>query len=128
MMGNLKPLISFIEGVVPFNDIKKLGFYLEECKRMNISILGPDINESFMHYSVNKSGKIRFGLGAIKGVGASAAEYIISQRKEKGNYKNLFDFEVLYFPTAFRPYCPTFEELSPLTNHPHYHPHYRNSS
>jgi len=74
------------------NDIKKLGFYLEECKRMRISILGPDINESFMHYSVNKSGKIRFGLGAIKGVGASAAEYIISQRKEKGNYQNLFDF------------------------------------
>ena len=74
------------------NDIKKLGFYLEECKRMNISILGPDINESSMNYSVNESGKIRFGLGAIKGVGSSAAEYIINERKKSGNYKDLFDF------------------------------------
>ena len=59
---------------------------------MGIKVLGPDINESFMNYSVNKSGKIRFGLGAIKGVGSSAAEYIISERKKNGYYKDLFGF------------------------------------
>ena len=74
------------------NDIKKLGFYLEECKRMSISILGPDINESFMQYSVNSSGQIRFGLEAIKGVGSAAAEFIINERKKNGNYADIFDF------------------------------------
>ena len=65
------------------NDISKLSFYLEECKTMGISILGPDVNESDMNYSVNKDGHIRFGLGAIKGVGSSAAEYIINERNKK---------------------------------------------
>ena len=74
------------------NDISKLSFYLEECKTMGISILGPDVNESDMNYSVNKEGHIRFGLGAIKGVGSSAAEYIINERNKKGVYKDLFDF------------------------------------
>ena len=74
------------------NDIKKLGFYLEECKRMGISILGPDVNESFMQYSVNKSGEIRFGLEAIKGVGSAAADFIIDERKNNGNYIDIFDF------------------------------------
>ena len=74
------------------NDITKLSFYLEECKTMGISILGPDVNESNMRYSVNKQGNIRFGLGAIKGVGSSAAEFIINERKNKGPYNDLFDF------------------------------------
>ena len=74
------------------NDISKLSFYLEECKTMGLSILGPDVNESGMHYSVNNDGHIRFGLGAIKGVGSSAAEYIIKERKQKGPFKDLFDF------------------------------------
>ena len=74
------------------NDISKLSFYLEECKTMGISILGPDVNESDMNYSVNKDGHIRFGLGAIKGVGSSAAEYIINERNKKGVYKDLFNF------------------------------------
>lgn len=74
------------------NDISKLAFYLEECKTMGISILGPDVNESGMHYSVNDNGHIRFGLGAIKGVGSSAAEYIIKERQQKGQFKDLFDF------------------------------------
>jgi len=74
------------------NDISKLSFYLEECKNMGISILGPNVNESGMKYSVNSDGHIRFGLGAIKGVGSSAAEYIIKERNEKGVFKSLFDF------------------------------------
>ena len=45
-----------------------------------------------MRYSVNKQGNIRFGLGAIKGVGSSAAEFIINERKNKGPYNDLFDF------------------------------------
>ena len=51
------------------NDIKKVTFYMEECKRMGIKVLGPDINESFYKFAVNKNGEIRFGLGAVKGVG-----------------------------------------------------------
>ena len=74
------------------NDISKLSFYLEECKTMGISILGPDVNESGMNYSVNDEGNIRFGLGAIKGVGSSAAEYIINERNQNGSFKDLFDF------------------------------------
>ena len=74
------------------NDISKLSFYLEECKTMGISILGPDVNESGMHYSVNNDGHIRFGLGAIKGVGSAAAEFIIKERTKEGVFKDLFDF------------------------------------
>ena len=50
-------------------DIKDVTHFMEECKRMNISVLGPDVNESYYKFSVNKNGEIRFGLGAVKGVG-----------------------------------------------------------
>lgn len=72
------------------NDIKQVTFFMEECKRANIPVLGPDVNESYYKFSVNKEGAIRFGMGAIKGVGASAVEAIIKERKN-GTYGSVFD-------------------------------------
>ena len=73
------------------NDIKQVSFFMEECKRAEIPVLGPDVNESYYKFAVNKDGAIRFGMGAIKGVGASAVEAIIAERKENGNFASIFD-------------------------------------
>jgi len=73
------------------NDIKKVSFFMDECKWMGIEILGPSANESEKKFSVNQDGAIRFGLAAIKGVGGTAAEEIIRERKENGVYSNIFD-------------------------------------
>ncbi|MCO5240840.1 MAG: DNA polymerase III subunit alpha [Chitinophagaceae bacterium] len=70
--------------------IDKITFFMEECKRMGIKVLGPDINESEKGFAVNKKGEIRFGLGGLKGVGEAAVEGIIEERK-KGHYKSIFD-------------------------------------
>ena len=64
---------------------------MDECKAMKIKTLGPDINESYNKFSVNKDGAIRFGLAAIKGMGATAAESIIMEREKNGPYKDIFD-------------------------------------
>ena len=64
---------------------------MEECKRMGIKVLGPDVNESFYKFAVNKNGEIRFGLGAIKGVGEGAVEAIVNERQESGNYISIFE-------------------------------------
>ncbi|MDO5104789.1 DNA polymerase III subunit alpha [Capnocytophaga sp.] len=72
------------------NDIKQVTFFLEECKRMGIKVLSPDVNESFYKFTVNKNGDIRFGLGAIKGVGRNAVDTIVEHRKE-GMYTSIFD-------------------------------------
>ncbi|MGK0127534.1 MAG: DNA polymerase-3 subunit alpha, partial [Candidatus Azotimanducaceae bacterium] len=72
-------------------DIKQVSFFMEECKRANITVLGPDINESYYKFAVNKEGAIRFGMGAIKGVGESAVETIVDHRKENGPFKSIFD-------------------------------------
>lgn len=74
------------------DNIEKLTFFLEECKRMNLKVLGPDINESILEFSVNKQGQIRFGLGAIKGAGEAASQSIIEEREKKGPYQNIFEF------------------------------------
>ncbi len=75
-----------------FSDIKKITTFMEECHRQNIPVLGPDINESALNFVVNDKGEIRFGLGAIKGVGEGAVEVIVSEREENGPFKNIFDF------------------------------------
>jgi DNA polymerase-3 subunit alpha len=72
--------------------IEKITFFMEECKRMGIKVLGPDINESQKGFAVNKAGEIRFGLGGMKGVGEAAVESIIEERKRNGAFKNIFDF------------------------------------
>ena len=74
------------------NNIDKITFFLDECRKQNIPVLGPHINESSMYFDVNKEGKIRFGLGAIKGTGEAAVEAIISERDEHGSFKDIFDF------------------------------------
>ena len=72
--------------------IDKITFYMEECKRMELKVLGPDINESIKGFSPNKKGEIRFGLGGLKGVGENAIENIIDERKNNGTYKDIFNF------------------------------------
>ncbi len=74
------------------NDIKKITIFMSEAQRMGMSVLGPDVNESNYKFTVNKDKNIRFGLGAIKGVGEGAANKIIEERKSTGHYKNIFDF------------------------------------
>ena len=74
------------------SDIKGITYFMEECKRMKISVLAPDVNESFYKFAVNKNGEIRFGLGAVKGVGEGAVESIVNERKENGNYIAFDDF------------------------------------
>lgn len=73
------------------NDIKQVSFFMEECKRMKLEVLGPDVNESYRKFSVNNEGAIRFGMGAIKGVGTGAVATIVDNRKEDGPYKSIFD-------------------------------------
>jgi len=72
--------------------IEKITFFMEECKRMGLKVLGPDINESLKGFAVNKKGEIRFGLGGLKGVGDNAIENIIAERNKDGLYSNIFDF------------------------------------
>jgi len=72
------------------NDIKQVSFFMEECKRMGLKVLGPDVNESFYKFTVNEDYAVRFGMGAIKGVGQGAVDTIVAQRKE-GKYRSIFD-------------------------------------
>ncbi len=74
------------------NDIKQVTFFMEECKRMGVPVLGPDVNESNYKFTVNQKAEIRFGMGAIKGVGGAAIEAIIEERKNKDLFENIFDF------------------------------------
>ena len=74
------------------NNIKDVTFFMEESKRMKLPVLGPDVNESYYKFSVNKNDAIRFGMGAIKGVGKGAVETIVNNRKEDGAYRSIFDF------------------------------------
>ncbi|TMI68590.1 MAG: DNA polymerase III subunit alpha [Bacteroidetes bacterium] len=71
--------------------IDKITFFMEECKRMGLKVLGPDINESLKGFAVNKKGEIRFGLGGLKGVGEAAVESIIEERIKNGPFKTVFD-------------------------------------
>ncbi len=70
----------------------KISFFMEECKRMGMKVLGPDVNESKLKFSVNKKGQIRFGLAAIKGVGEAAVDAMILERNQNGAFGNIFDF------------------------------------
>ncbi|MDO4195765.1 MAG: DNA polymerase III subunit alpha [Prevotellaceae bacterium] len=74
------------------SDIKEITKLMDECKNMKIATLGPDVNESFSDFGVNKKGEIRFGLAAIKGMGEAAAEAIISERNANGPYADIYDF------------------------------------
>lgn len=73
-------------------DIKEITKLMDECKAMGVATLGPDVNESYINFGVNHLGEIRFGLGAIKGVGESAVESILKERKDRGIFKDIYDF------------------------------------
>ncbi|MHA8066339.1 DNA polymerase III subunit alpha [Aquirufa sp. ROCK2-A2] len=73
-------------------NIEKITFFMDECKRMGLDLLVPDVNESSRSFEVNKKGQIRFGMGAIKGVGEAAVEAIVEERNKNGEYKDIFDF------------------------------------
>ena len=72
------------------SDIKQVSFFMEECKRMGLQVLGPDVNESFYKFTVNENYAVRFGIGAVKGVGMGAVNTIVENRKES-KYKSIFD-------------------------------------
>jgi DNA polymerase-3 subunit alpha len=72
-------------------NIEKITFFMEECKRMGLVVLGPDINESLQGFAVNSKGEIRIGLGGLKGVGEAAVEAIIDERKKRGPFASVFD-------------------------------------
>lgn len=74
------------------NNIEKITFFLEECNRMGLNVKGPDVNESLVDFSVNKKGDIRYGLGAVKGVGVAAVESLILERDKNGPFVSIFDF------------------------------------
>ncbi|MCK4746084.1 MAG: DNA polymerase III subunit alpha, partial [Bacteroidales bacterium] len=85
---------EFMAAVLSRNiaDIKKIGQFMDECRRMEISVLGPDVNESNVRFTVNEKGDIRFGLGAIKGVGGNAVKSIIDERTTSGPYGDIYNF------------------------------------
>lgn len=74
------------------NNIEKITFFMDECRHAGIPVLGPDVNESSVKFTVNKKGEIRFGLAGIKGIGEKAVESIIEERNENGLYEDIFDF------------------------------------
>ncbi|MDO5654637.1 MAG: DNA polymerase III subunit alpha [Flavobacteriaceae bacterium] len=73
-------------------DLKELTKFMNECKRMNLAVLSPDVNESEMNFNVNSKGGIRFGMAAVKGVGEGAVEAILKEREKNGRFENIFDF------------------------------------
>ncbi len=84
---------EFMAAVLSRNisDIKKITTFMDETRRMGMEVLGPDVNESNVKFTVNKDGNIRFGLGAIKGVGESAVLQLIEEREKNGIYKDIYD-------------------------------------
>ncbi|MBT2558038.1 DNA polymerase III subunit alpha [Hymenobacter sp. ISL-91] len=73
-------------------DIKKVTFFIEEARKQNVAVLGPDVNESILKFNVNKQGQIRFGMAAVKGAGEAAVEEIVQERDQNGPYGDIFDF------------------------------------
>ncbi len=85
---------EFMAAVLSRNisDIKKITIFMSEARRMGMKVMGPDINESRIKFTVIKGDIIRFGLGAIKGLGEAAASKILDEREQSGPYKDIYDF------------------------------------
>lgn len=73
------------------NDIGKVAFFMEECKRIGLDVLGPDVNESGYRFMVNPAGQIRFGLGGVKNVGEAAIDALVAERRKNGVFSSIFD-------------------------------------
>ncbi|MES2836779.1 MAG: DNA polymerase III subunit alpha [Bacteroidota bacterium] len=84
---------EFMAAVLTHNmrDIKDVSFFIEECKRSGLKVLGPDVNESLATFNVNSKGEIRFGMAAIKGVGEAAVDSLVEERENNGPFKSVFD-------------------------------------
>src|SRR4029078_3857672 len=84
---------EYMSAVLTHNlgNIDKITFFMEECRRMNLPVLGPDVNESQYNFSVNEKGEIRFGLGAVKGGGEGAVQAIIEERNKAGAFSTIFE-------------------------------------
>ena len=84
---------EFMASVLTHNksDISKVTFFLRECKRMELDVLGPNVNESHLNFTVNPKGQIRFGMSALKGVGEGPVEALLIERKENGSFKDIFE-------------------------------------
>jgi len=84
---------EFMAAVLSRNltDLKEITVFIEECKRMHLPVLGPDVNESDLKFTVNKKGEIRFGMAGIKNVGESAVQSIIEERTQNGPFISIFD-------------------------------------
>ena len=93
---------AYMAAVLTHNqgDIDKISFFMQECKQQGIEVLGPDVNESEVTFAVNQAGQIRFGLRAIKGVGAAAADAIIQERKKGGAFQDIFTLTARVRPKA----------------------------
>ena len=85
---------EFMAGVLSRNlsDITKITTFMEDCRNTGMDVLGPDVNESYRKFTVNKDGAIRFGMAGIKGVGEGAVESIIQERENNGPFNNIYDF------------------------------------
>ncbi len=85
---------EFMAGVLSrnLNDITKITTLMEECERMQLDVLGPDVNESYSKFTVNKKGALRFGMAGVKGIGEAAVKEIINEREKNGPYKDIYDF------------------------------------
>ncbi|MES2590310.1 MAG: DNA polymerase III subunit alpha [Bacteroidota bacterium] len=85
---------EYMSSVLTHNlsNIDKITFFMDECKRMGVPVLGPDVNESQYQFAVNKAGQIRFGMGAVKGVGEAAVISIVEERNLNGPYSSVYDF------------------------------------
>ncbi len=73
------------------NDIKMVSFFMEECQRMGLKVLGPDVNESLYKFAVNAKGEVRFGMGGMKGVGAGPVRSLVEERQKEGPFTSIFD-------------------------------------
>ena len=74
------------------NNMDEITKFMDDIKKHDIKILGPDVNESFTQFTVNKQGNVRFGMAGVKGIGENAVNSIIQEREENGTYKDIFDF------------------------------------
>ena len=85
---------EFMAAVLSRNlsSIDRISIFMDECNHLGIKVLGPDVNESYHKFTVNKKGEIRFGMAGVKGVGAGAVADIIEERKRNGDYSDICDF------------------------------------
>ncbi|MFW5656178.1 MAG: DNA polymerase III subunit alpha [Bacteroidota bacterium] len=111
------------------NDLKEVTFFMDECRRMGINVLGPDVNESHGGFMVNQNGDIRFGMAAIKGVGAHAVEHIIEEREKNGPYLDIYNFvERVNLNTVNKKnleglaLAGAFDEFPDIKRHQFFHP------